>query len=540
MPSQLNANNGASEEKSIQRSQLELVNVKLLPVSKYYLNYSFQSGKLYLITGQNGAGKSTLLHGLAGMTVAAEGSICVGGLQLCHRNWRGRNVWNKTALQSIHYVPQHVEDMWLGGTIRQELTLLVKQYGAMEQALLNRLESALTDFGFDPSTYERELISLSLGEQKRVALAIAFCLQGDWLLLDEPLAALDEVAKQLVVKKLQTRKQEGKGTIIVSHQLTELMPIIDQHLRIGSDGLQEADKESDLEEALFLRLLADLEEAEEARLRIQASSQHEQAVQASSQHEQAVHDHHGRDQQISPLPSLFDPRALMISMMICTASLIFWNSWLGIGLYAVLGIIITVVLHREVSRWSGIVIGFSLMTFILVVVGGLTYSPLGFEWSSAFTIAQRMLSLLVIIVLGLPLLSLMTPFRLQRALQQSVAPLRKVVPALDSYALLISLIFRFVPLLTGRWQTLQALCRSRFKITSSLSWSMLPALMLAYVRSILKLADQLATSLELRGFDRINSGPLLYAKVIWRQQDSLLIIVMLALMLLNAAIHQWF
>ena len=527
MPSQLKVNNGASEEKFIQRSQLELVNVKLLPVSKYHLNYSFQSGKLYLITGQNGAGKSTLLHGLAGMTAAAEGSICVGGLQLCHTNWRGRTVWNKMALQSIHYVPQHVEDMWLGGTIGQELTLLAKQYGSIEHDLLDRLKVALTDFGFDPSTYERELISLSLGEQKRVALAIAFCLQGNWLLLDEPLAALDNDAKQLVVKKLHTRKQEGKGTIIVSHQLTELMPIIDQHLMIGSDGLQEADKESDLEEALFLRLLADLEEAEEARVKIQASSQHEQAV----------HDHHGRDQQISPLPSMFDPRALMISMMICTASLIFWNSWLGIGLYALLGIIITVVLHREVSRWSGIVIGFSMMTFILVVVGGLTYSPLGFEWSSAFTIAQRMLSLLVIIVLGLPLLSLMTPFRLQRALQQSVAPLRKVVPALDSYALLISLIFRFVPLLTGRWQGLQALSRSRFKITSSLSWSMLPALMLAYVRSILKLADQLATSLELRGYDRINSEPLLYARVIWRQQDSLLIVVMLALMLLNAAIH---
>lgn len=511
--------------------RLELVDALLLPESNTRLSYHFLAGHSYLIQGHNGAGKSTLLQRLAGIEPVAQGIVRIGELPLASKNWRGKLKWNKAALMQIQYVPQHIEDMWFGGTIGQELKLTLQQYSAADGSLQKRLEQALERYGITPSMHERELQSLSVGQQKRLALAISFSLQAEWLLLDEPFAGLDQAGKQLVLESLAQRKQAGQGTIIVSHQLEELMPLIDENVLLDEGGLHAAEAGAiSSDEARFALLL---QQADEQLL--QPWELHRTAS-AKQQHT----DPHRRHERISRLPSLFDPRSLMLSMLLCSASLLLWNSWYALALYGVLALSTAVLLRRSSANWLGIVLGFAFISAIFAVVGGLSLAPLAFYAEPALQIAQRMLSLLVIIVLGLPLLSLMTPFRLQRALQQSFAPLRKLKLSLDSYALLVSLIFRIVPMLSKRWQQLQSLCRTRYKQTGLLSWQMLYALMLAYVRSMLKLSDQLATSLELRGYDRIKEKPLLHARVHWQRQDSLLLLFMLGLALINLAIHRSF
>lgn len=545
-----------------QGKRLQLVNVLLLPESGNELNYRFQSGQLYLIQGQNGAGKSTLLQGLAAIQPIAQGQILIGDQALCRRTWRRQLKWDKQALQQIQYVPQHVEEMWFCGTITQELQLINKQYHEPGEGLSEHLTAALEQFGITDEMYERDLHSLSIGQQKRLALAIAFSLRCEWLLLDEPFAGLDGEGKQLVLQQLALRKQEGKGTLIVSHQLAELMPFIDQNLVLDRQGLaQTAIVDCSMDEAIFQRLLhadndelaavkqwnsGDYNSLHERKKLYQTQELHEcESFHASGNFRESddpyrpseLHDPHERDRRISVLPQLFDPRALMLSMLISSSSLFIWNSWLAILLYGALAFSIAMLLRSVFTNWIGIIAGFCLMSAVFAVVGGLSFSPLQFAAQPALLIAQRMLSLLVIIVMGLPLLSLMTPFRLQRALQQVFAPLRKFNLSLDQYALLVSLIFRFVPMLSARWQSLQSLARARFKQTGLYSWHMLSALTLAYVRSMLKLAEQLATSLELRGYDRVKTKPLFHAQVQWQRQDSLLVIVMIGMAALNAAIH---
>lgn len=522
-------------------NSLQLANVLLLPESSNELSYSFQSGQLYLIQGQNGAGKSTLLQGLAAIQPIAQGHIFIGNRALCRKTWRRQPKWDKQALQRIQYVPQHVEDMWFCGTIAQELQLISKQYREPGEDLPKRLTAPLEQFGITAEMHERDLHSLSIGQQKRLALAIAFSLRSEWLLLDEPFAGLDDAGKQLVLRELALRKQEGKSTIIVSHQLAELMPLIDRNLVLDRQGLTGAAVvDCNVEEAIFQRQLNERDHCQSSAQQRHNGKQNDY----DNRHDYdelyapgAAADPHGRDRRISALPQLFDPRALMLSMLISSSSLFIWNSWLAILLYGVLSLVIAGLLRTVFTNWVGIIAGFCLMSAVFAFVGGLSFSPLQFTAQPALLIAQRMLSLLVIIVMGLPLLSLMTPFRLQRALQQVFAPLRKFNLSLDRYALLVSLIFRFVPMLSARWQSLQSLARARFKQTGLFSWQMLSALTLAYIRSILKLAEQLATSLELRGYDRVTTKPLLHAQVQWQRQDSLLVIIMISVAALNAAIH---
>ena len=72
--------------------------------------------------------------------------------------------------------------------------------------------------GLDGSFAERDATQLSVGEQQRVMLARALALRPDVLLLDEPTAALDEVAREGVERTLSDLEgRDGMSMILVTH-----------------------------------------------------------------------------------------------------------------------------------------------------------------------------------------------------------------------------------------------------------------------------------------------------------------------------------
>ena len=541
---------------------ISLIQAKLLSEHSQPLTYTFHAGASYLITGSNGAGKSTLLDRLAGVEDIAAGTITLGSEQLSSKSWRGKSKWNKTALLQIQHVSQHVEDKWFGGTVQQELKIIKQQYRKHPEFVEAQLDHQVLAFGITEEIQAQELISLSVGQQRRLALAIAFSLPAAWLLLDEPFAGLDHAGKQQLLKSIVESQQQGKGLIIVSHQLQELAAIVDKKLVLDEYGIREANEallESD--QALFNKLMGYGYgvECEKESKRVECVQKNEN-IKVEFDSQRAVgevgsklkvaeevgegasvltsKDRHARERFIMKQTTWFDPRALMLGMLICSVSLVLWDSWWSIVIYGLLSITTSMLLRQSLKPWLGLIMAYSIMSIIFTVVGGLSFNPLGFDIESALPIARRMAALLIIIVLGLPLLSLMTPFRLQRALQQSLRPLRRLRVPIDSYAILVSLIFRLIPILTLRWRVLFSLCRTRFKQVGLFKWSMMNALMLAYMRSLLLVADQVATSLEFRGFERISGQSKLHAKVEWRKQDHLLMLILIAIAIMNAAIHQ--
>jgi len=506
-----------------EKQSLTLAAAKLYSGQSQPLSFTFQAGATYVITGSNGAGKSTLLDRLAGAEAIAKGSITLGREQLSTKSWRGKTRWNKSAISRIQYVSQHVEDKWFCGTVQQELKLIKQQYRHESEYFEAELEKRLSDFRITEPMKEQELQSLSVGQQKRLALAIAFSLPSEWLLLDEPFSGLDHEGKQQLIKSIMERQLRGKGLIVVSHQLQELSAVVHKKLVLDEAGLRQDDHvPMDSDQAIFSRLLQ--KKQDERKPEQEASKP-------------IMKDRHERERFIMKQTTMFDPRSLMLGMLISSISLVLWDSWLSIVIYGALSIITSLLLRENLKPWIGLITAYSVMSLVFTIVGGLSISPLGFDMNSALRIAQRMMALLIMIVLGLPLLSLMTPFRLQRALQQTMRPLKALRVPVDSYALLVSLIFRLVPILSMRWQVLYALCRTRFKQSGMMSWSIINALMLAYMRSLLQVADQVATSLEFRGFDRINDQSLLYAKVRWQKADYLLMLALIAIAIMNAAIH---
>ncbi|NLQ17642.1 ATP-binding cassette domain-containing protein [Marinomonas sp. M1K-6] len=176
---------------------------------------TFEPGKIYALVGHNGSGKSTLLKLLAQQQKPTGGSILLKNKPL--------TLWpHKKFAQQIAYLPQQTP-----ATDSLSGRDLVSFGRYPWHGLLGRLNSndrqyideamALTD----TTDYADRLVdTLSGGERQRLWLAMLLAQKTQYLLLDEPLSALD-IAHQIdmltLIKKLS--RELNLGVIIVIHDI---------------------------------------------------------------------------------------------------------------------------------------------------------------------------------------------------------------------------------------------------------------------------------------------------------------------------------
>jgi len=170
------------------------------------INLSIRHGEAVALVGANGSGKSTLLRVLHGLLQPTEGQRdCPGSARqamLFQRPFMLRtSAQNNVALA-----------LWLRGTPWRE---------ARTQALLAMQRVGLADKAAQPAR------TLSGGQQQRMALARAWALQPDVLLLDEPTASLDPHAKreveQLIAGYCAAQGRAAPVTLVfASHNLGQV------------------------------------------------------------------------------------------------------------------------------------------------------------------------------------------------------------------------------------------------------------------------------------------------------------------------------
>ena len=184
------------------------------------------------IFGHSGSGKTTLLRCLAGLEQAAQGRIDVNG-----EIWLDETHTLSVQQRNVGYVFQEgrlfphlsVEKNLAYGARR---CLACKDKGeSMERAHL--LE--LLHIGH---LLKRYPFQLSGGEKQRVAIARALLKKPQMLLLDEPLASLDEKRKQEILPYLEKLHEElNIPMLYVSHNLAEMLRLCD-HMLVMDQGQQ--------------------------------------------------------------------------------------------------------------------------------------------------------------------------------------------------------------------------------------------------------------------------------------------------------------
>ncbi|NIX76393.1 molybdenum ABC transporter ATP-binding protein [Microvirga terricola] len=186
-------------------------------------------GRLTALFGQSGAGKTTIINAIGGLIRPSQGRIVVNGRVLVDT-------------QSGIFVPKHKRHI---GTVFQEGRLFphlnVRQNLLFGRWFTPRRErvadfSAIVDLLGIGHLLDRNPATLSGGEKQRVAIGRALLTDPQLLLMDEPLASLDEARKSEIYPYIERLRDEGNVPIVlVSHSVTEIARLATS-IVILSDG----------------------------------------------------------------------------------------------------------------------------------------------------------------------------------------------------------------------------------------------------------------------------------------------------------------
>jgi ABC-2 type transport system ATP-binding protein len=165
------------------------------------------AGRVAALVGPNGAGKSTLLNLAVGLTAPSAGEVTVLG---------GRRAGSPTALDGIAFVAQDTP-------LYKNLSVADMIY--VTRSLNRRFDrpyakARLAELGIPP---KRKTGKLSGGQQAQLALTLALARRPRLLVLDEPVAMLDPVARHdFMATVLAAVSADGVSVLLSSHVLTEL------------------------------------------------------------------------------------------------------------------------------------------------------------------------------------------------------------------------------------------------------------------------------------------------------------------------------
>ncbi|MBI2781466.1 MAG: ABC transporter ATP-binding protein [Chloroflexi bacterium] len=185
------------------------------------LTVTIPAGGITALLGPNGAGKSTLLKMCVGFERPTKGGLRVLGVDPARR--RG------DALHRLGYVPQ-APALYRDMPVEDHLRLCLALRPTFDIA---HARERLVALGISPASRAGQL---SGGEQAQISLAIALGTRAPLLLLDEPLASLDPLARREFLGVASDAAKGGDVSIVLSsHVISEIESVADRLLVLG-DG----------------------------------------------------------------------------------------------------------------------------------------------------------------------------------------------------------------------------------------------------------------------------------------------------------------
>ncbi len=188
-------------------------------------------GELIAVLGKNGSGKTLTMHTLAGLRPAAAGRLVLNGENLA--TTRRRDIARQLAL-----LPQHVDDIFPATVLDTAMIGRHPHIGRLswesqhDVAVANDALDAVGLAGLS----SRDVLTLSGGERRRLAIAQVLTQQPHTYLLDEPTNHLDP-QHQLDALQLFRDKADAGGIVIASlHDVNLAVRYADRCLLLYGDG----------------------------------------------------------------------------------------------------------------------------------------------------------------------------------------------------------------------------------------------------------------------------------------------------------------
>ncbi len=190
-------------------------------------SFAIPPGRIAALVGPNGSGKSTLLRMAVGITRPTTGQVRVFGHSPAEQA--------EEVLRRIGYLDQE-RPLYRSFKVGEMLRFGEKLNPSWDSATARHY---LADLNIP---VESRVGNLSIGQQAQVALTMCLAKRPELLLLDEPVAALDPLAREVLMQiLLQAVVQDGTTVLLSSHAIADLAMICDYVIILSAARVSVAD-----------------------------------------------------------------------------------------------------------------------------------------------------------------------------------------------------------------------------------------------------------------------------------------------------------
>ena len=198
------------------------------------LDLTIAEGELCLVVGGTGSGKSTLLRCINGLVPHFTGGRLTGRVTVDGRDTRSHPPRELADL--VGYVGQDPLAGFVTDNVEDELAYGMESLGVPPAVMRRRIEEALDLLGLT-ELRGQSLLSLSAGEQQRVAIGSVLTVHPRVLVLDEPTSALDPAAAEEVLAALTRLVHDiGLTVVVAEHRLERVVQYADTVVLVGGTG----------------------------------------------------------------------------------------------------------------------------------------------------------------------------------------------------------------------------------------------------------------------------------------------------------------
>ena len=172
------------------------------------ITLTINTGEICSVLGPSGSGKTSLLNILAGNINHYAGSVTLNGQEINHKQ-------SKVGLISQDYGLLPWKNAY------KNIILPLKIKGLNIEAHEEKIAHVMNKLGIS-ELKKRYPLSLSGGQKQRLAIASAFVLEPELLLMDEPFSALDQITRESTQELFFDIRNESKPTtVFVTHSIEE-------------------------------------------------------------------------------------------------------------------------------------------------------------------------------------------------------------------------------------------------------------------------------------------------------------------------------
>jgi ABC-2 type transport system ATP-binding protein len=185
------------------------------------ISFGVSPGDVIGVLGKNGAGKTTLLELMLGFTSPTAGTVSVFG----HESYRLPG----NAKARVGFVPQQ-DELLDQLNVADQLRVIASFYPRWDSALIERL---CNEWGVNANA---RIKSMSVGERQKLSILLAFGHQPDLLILDEPVASLDPIARRQFLEQLLTLSTDEQRAIVFSSHIVSDIERLANRIWILKEG----------------------------------------------------------------------------------------------------------------------------------------------------------------------------------------------------------------------------------------------------------------------------------------------------------------